>query len=61
MKKELSEIFGTDVIDPEKPFEMVIGGTRYEVSCHFDPEGSRSIWDQFRDLIFMQEKDTAQN
>lgn len=44
VKKELSERFGTDVIDPEKPFEMVIGGTRYEVSCHFDPEGSRSIW-----------------
>lgn len=40
---------------------MVIGGTRYEVSCHFDPEGSRSIWDQFRDLILMQEKDAAQN
>ena len=32
-------------------FRMKIGGTVYEVSTHFDPEGSRCVLQQFRDLI----------
>lgn len=32
-------------------FKMKIGGTVYEVSTHFDPEGSRCVLQQFRDLI----------
>ena len=33
-------------------FRMKIGGTVYEVSTHFDPEGSRQ---QFRDLILSED------
>lgn len=32
-------------------FKMKVGGTVYEVSTHFDPEGSRCVLQQFRDLI----------
>lgn len=36
-------------------FRMKIGGTVYEVSTHFDPEGSRCVLQQFRDLILSEE------
>ena len=45
------------LFQPEQPFETVIGGTRYEVSCHFDPEGNKCVWEQFRDLIMSQERE----
>ena len=36
-------------------FRMNIGGTVYEVSTHFDPEGSRCVLQQFRDLILSED------
>lgn len=36
-------------------FKMKIGGTVYEVSTHFDPEGSRCVLQQFRDLILSED------
>lgn len=36
-------------------FRMKIGGTVYEVSTHFDPEGSRCVLQQFRDLILSED------
>ena len=36
-------------------FRMKIGGTVYEVSTHFDHEGSRCVLQQFRDLILSED------
>lgn len=36
-------------------FKMKIGGTVYEVSTHFDTEGSRCVLQQFRDLILSED------
>ena len=35
-------------------FKMKIGGKTYVVSTHFDPEGSRCVLQQFRDLILSE-------
>ena len=39
----------------DNDFKMKIGGTVYEVSTHFDPEGSRCVLQQFRDLILSED------
>lgn len=36
-------------------FKMKIGGTVYEVSTHFNPEGNRCVLQQFRDLILSED------
>ena len=36
-------------------FKMKIGGTIYEVSTHFNPEGNQCVLQQFRDLIFSED------
>lgn len=36
-------------------FIMKIGGTVYEVSTHFNPEGNRCVLQQFRDLILSED------
>ena len=36
-------------------FKMKIGGTVYEVSTHFNPEGSRCVLQQFRELILSED------
>ncbi len=32
-------------------FELRIGGTTYEISTHFNPEGRQSVLQQFMDLL----------
>ena len=32
-------------------FELKIGGTIYEVTTHFDPEGRQSVLEQFMELL----------
>ena len=32
-----------------------IGGTTYEVTVHFNPEGRETVFDQFKDLILNNE------
>lgn len=55
----------TDVLNPEKysailkeqreykghTFTMKIGGTTYEVSTHFNPNGRSCVFEQFKELI----------
>ncbi len=36
-------------------FKMKIGGTIYEVSTHFNPEGNQCVLQQFRDLILSED------
>ena len=43
----------------DSDFKMKIGGTVYKISTHFDPEGSRCVLQQFRDLILS--KDLLEN
>lgn len=39
----------------DSDFKMKIGGTVYEISTHFDPEGSQCVLQQFRDLILSED------
>ena len=39
----------------DSDFKMKIGGTVYGISTHFDPEGSRCVLQQFRDLILSED------
>lgn len=39
----------------DSDFKMKIGGTEYEISTHFDPEGSRCVLQQFCDLILSED------
>ena len=55
----------TDVLDPEKYAAMLkeqreykghtfikkIGGTTYEVSTHFNPNGRSCVFEQFKELL----------
>lgn len=36
-------------------FKMKIGGTIYEVSTHFNPEGNQCVLQQFCDLILSED------
>lgn len=36
-------------------FSMQIGGTAYEVTTHFNTEGSETVLKQFRDLLLEQQ------
>lgn len=38
----------------EEIFEMKIGGTTYEVSTHFNPNGRQCIFEQFKELILSE-------
>lgn len=38
----------------EETFQMKIGGTTYEVSTHFNPEGRQCIFEQFKELILSE-------
>ncbi len=38
----------------DSDFKMKFGGTIYEVSPHFNPEGNRCALQQFRDLILSE-------
>ena len=40
-----------DLFPREDRFEMHLGGTTYEVSTHFDPNGRESVLGQFLSLI----------
>jgi hypothetical protein len=35
----------------EESFSMKIGGTTYEVTTHFDPDGRQSVLEQFKELL----------
>ena len=35
----------------ESSFELTVGGTTYEVSTHFDPDGRETVLDQFMTLL----------
>ena len=37
--------------EQENTFQMNIGGTKYEVSTHFDSGGRQSVLQQFRALL----------
>ncbi len=39
----------------DSDFKMKIGGTVYEISTHFDADGSRCVLQQFRDLILSED------
>ena len=38
----------------EDTFSMRIGGTTYEVSTHFNPEGRQCVMEQFKELILSE-------
>jgi hypothetical protein len=35
----------------EEGFSTKIGGTIYEVTTHFDPDGKQSVLEQFKELL----------
>lgn len=37
--------------EPETSFTTKIGGTYYEVSTHFSPDGRQSVLQQFMELL----------
>ena len=39
----------------EDTFTMKIGGTTYEVSTHFNPNGRQSVFEQFKELILSEQ------
>ena len=39
----------------EDSFSMKLGGTTYEVTTHFNPNGNRSVLEQFKELILKNE------
>ena len=42
----------TEYLDePETSFTTKIGGTYYEVSTHFSPDGKQSVLQQFMELL----------
>ena len=54
MKKKVIPIreFSPETLFPgEGSFELTIGGTTYEVSTHFDPDGRESVLGQFKRLL----------
>lgn len=38
----------------EDTFTMKIGGTTYEVSTHFNPNGRQCVFEQFKELILSE-------
>ena len=38
----------------EDTFTMKIGGTTYEVSTHFNPDGRQCVFEQFKELILSE-------
>ena len=36
------------------PFTVKIGGTTYEVSTHFNPQGKQCVMEQFKELILSE-------
>ena len=39
----------------EDTFTMKIGGTTFEVSTHFNPNGRQCVFDQFKELILSEQ------
>lgn len=39
----------------EDNFKLKIGGTTYEVSTHFNPEGRQCVMEQFKELILSEQ------
>ena len=39
----------------EDTFTMKIGGTTYEVSTHFNPNGRQCVFEQFKELILSEQ------
>lgn len=37
--------------DQEDTFSMKIGGTTYDVTTHFNPNGKQSVLEQFKELL----------
>ena len=52
----ISDIFGKK----DDSFSMRIGGTFYEVSTHFDPNGKQTVLEQFEQLL-LRHKFESQN
>ena len=44
----------SELFSCEGTFEMMVGGTTYEVSTHFDTGGRQSVLEQFMALILQQ-------
>ena len=40
----------------EDTFTMKIGGTTYEVSTHFNPNGRQCVFEQFKELILSEQR-----
>ena len=38
----------------EDNFKLKIGGTTYEISTHFNPEGRQCVMEQFKELILSE-------
>ena len=39
----------------ENEFSVKIGGTTYEVSTHFNPNGRQCVFEQFKELILSEQ------
>ena len=44
-------VITADLFPEEERFEMHLGGTTYEISTHFNPDGRESVLGQFLSLI----------
>ncbi len=48
---QAASVITADLFPEEEQFEMHLGGTTYEVSTHFNPDGRESVLGQFLSLI----------
>ena len=49
-----NEFYEEMVQDAERSFTMKIGGTTYEVSTYFNPNGTQTVLEQFESLLKRQ-------
>ena len=49
-----NELYEEMVQDAAHSFTMKIGGTTYEVSIHFNPNGTQTVLEQFESLLKRQ-------
>ena len=48
---QFPEVTPAYLIPGEGTFEMIIGGTTYEINTHFSIEGRQNVLEQFMELI----------
>ncbi len=48
-------------INADSHFHMKIGGTVYDVTTHYDPDGRQCVLEQFKDLLLQKDWNQPHN